>query len=85
MSDGEHNNEEEQVLDVEKEKIRVEKILESGLGQIGKTADNSGYSFVSLKCSEKEIGRSLYNLVQKLCHLRYIDLSQNGLVDITGV
>jgi hypothetical protein len=50
-------------LDIEKEKVRIEKVLESCLEQIGKTADNSGYSFVSLRCAEKEIGHSLYSMV----------------------
>ena len=78
-------NEEKVVLDVEKEKKRVEKVLVGGLQQIAKTADNSGYSFVSLKCADKEIGVSLYNLIDKFSHLRYIDLSKNQLENIDGI
>lgn len=81
MSDQEEK-EEEQILDIEKEKTRIEQVLSSGLQQLGKTADNSGYSLVSLMSSEKEIGKSLYGLIAKYKHLRYVDLSRNNLVDI---
>jgi len=40
---------------------------------------------VTLKCPEKEIGPDLYSLVSVYRHVRYLDLSRNGLVKVDGL
>ncbi|CEL93479.1 unnamed protein product [Vitrella brassicaformis CCMP3155] len=59
-------------------------LLRSSLSQISKTVDGSGYAFARLDCSGKEVS-SLAEAVGDYTHIRFVQMSNNQIKDITPV
>nr|PIL97204.1 leucine rich repeat-containing protein [Toxoplasma gondii COUG] len=56
-------------------------ILNSSISEVARTVDGSGYAFVRLNCSGKNITK-IPEEISTYVHLRYIDVSDNHLDDI---
>ncbi|PHJ24754.1 leucine rich repeat-containing protein [Cystoisospora suis] len=56
-------------------------VLDSSLTDVARTVDGSGYAFVRLNCTGKNI-TTIPEEISTYIYLRYIDISDNHLVDI---
>ncbi len=63
---------------------KTRELIKSGLTQISKTANGSGYAYVNLSLIEKEI-IDLYDLMPNYPHLRYLNISNNKIKDLSGL
>ena len=70
--------------DHEKERPLVADKLKKGLSLLSRTADNRSYVYVSLQVKAQEITR-LYDCLERLEHIRYLNLSGNGIADVSSM
>lgn len=71
-------------VDHEKERLVVADKLKKGLSLLSRTADNRSYAYVSLQVKALEIA-DLYDCLDRLEHIRYLNLSGNGIKDISSM
>ncbi|CDI77151.1 hypothetical protein, conserved [Eimeria acervulina] len=58
-------------------------LLHKALGDVSRTADGSGYAFTRLTCCGKGV-TTLPSALQLYVHLRYIDISNNKIRDLSA-
>ncbi|CBZ56273.1 B7 isoform, related [Neospora caninum Liverpool] len=61
--------------------LLAEEILNSSLSEVARTVDGSGYAYVRLNCTGKNVTK-IPEEIATFVHLRYIDISDNHLDDI---
>lgn len=66
------------------EKKRVHEIFKTGLSQVNKTYDNSGYAYTNLNLQEKEL-KELHDILTNYPHLKHINISQNEVQNIESI
>ena len=66
------------------EKKRVHEIFKTGLSQVNKTYDNSGYAYTNLTLQEKEL-KDLHDILNNYPHLKHINISQNEVQNIDSI
>ncbi|KAJ6658298.1 hypothetical protein lerEdw1_020570 [Lerista edwardsae] len=86
VGEGEEEEEEEEKEAPEEEEPQVsnpltDEIMKEGLSLLCKTANGLAHAFVKLEAREKEL--TDISLIQNFIHLRYVDLSDNLLRDLS--
>lgn len=62
-----------------------EEIVQSGLSQIARTIDGTGYAFVKLNVSKSGLARLSKTVLKKYQHIRYLDASDNAIEDMSAL
>lgn len=71
-------------LNLAEDKKRTMRIIKRGLSKIQKVNDNSGYAFTEMNVENKEI-LGLYDILSLYPHVRYANISNNKINDISTV
>lgn len=84
LEDDPLEEEKEPKPDPMEDRLKTRELIKNSLSQISKTASGSGYAYVNLSLAEKEL-LSLYDLMPNYPHLRYLNVANNKLKDLSSI